>query len=184
MNSDDKRGLLARQFARLAATPLLLLVLLAGSDRRRLAWLAALLVVLDFVDCIPLVHRGCGRSEWYRNGDKLLDLAQTAAGLCLVWSWPSMSTNRWALLLAWLARTVGVALFVDTRDPRWLAATPDVFKELLLLWSIAPRAGLAASAAVVAAKALFEVAKPVVEARTYAVSSISSARVPATGWPS
>lgn len=171
----EPRHYLPLQLLRVAGTPLLLLV-----PRGSYALLAAVLLLLDAMDCVPFTH--CASNRWYRATDKLLDLVQYAAALCVVvWTWAPSSSAAIVLLGAALAyRSVGVALAVRDDEafdaaPRalaWLALFPDVFKELLLLLGVAAMLALGdravwllALGVVVPLKVAFERLKAAYDAR-------------------
>jgi hypothetical protein len=156
------------QLLRIAATPTILLAVLAPSDRMVFLLLALVLVLLDALDCrfgdVFNRLRGrpglipCSSSAWYRVVDKLTDQMQYAAALCLLWPVRSVPTDlKRALLAAWAWRMAGVAAYVFQSDPVLLVVFPDFFKEFLVLWALPTTSSpLPLVPLVVAGKAAFE----------------------------
>ena len=165
MPPHDRRDFAPYQLLRVALTPALLCASHLRPKEMLLA-LAAILLVLDVVDCRlgdalnrhvfvgrPALNP-CSTSAAYRAVDKLTDQMQYAAALCLLWTAPGVPPSlKWALLAAWLWRMIGVAFYVAS-----LVAFPDLFKEFLVLWAAcsSPSFALALTPIVFAGKAAFE----------------------------
>ena len=129
--------LLVGFLARFILTPI---IALSGKSYFKLV---LILILLDIIDCNPLViklfskeelkkQQYCSRDSFYSQIDKFLDLYQYLFAIVLLR--PIFSLNSYyILLLLFLYRLLGVVLYVKNKNPIDFVYFPDLIKEYIVL---------------------------------------------------
>jgi len=108
--------------------------------------LVFILILLDVIDCNPLVikffskkelkkQQYCSKDPFYSKIDKFLDLFQYLFAIIFMRS--MFSTNSfYTLLLLFCYRLLGVVLYTKNNDPVYFIYFPDLIKEYIVLIAI------------------------------------------------
>lgn len=158
------------QQLRLLLTPCIFLSKYIGCNGNNgdmsLIILAVLLLLLDIIDCkvVQIIKhidkKLCSRSNYYQMGDKFIDQIQYGAAIIMVWTWPILNDQQKLILLAsWIWRSVGVVIFMKTKNLRVLTVFPDMIKEFLVLWFFIPQSNWIVIVLLIGLKMIFEYAK-------------------------
>ncbi len=132
--------LLVGFLARFILTPIIAL-----SDKSYFK-LVFILILLDIIDCNPLVikmfskeeldkQQYCSRDSFYSQIDKFLDLYQYIFAIILLR--PIFSPNSYyILLLLFFYRVLGVVLYYKNKNPIDFVYFPDLIKEYIVLIAV------------------------------------------------